>query len=291
MSEKIKTILAILIILLILPYIITYAIQGNVLFETGQDRSQQTDEKDEPTEILVGILANQISMDAAEEAIKAQAVLVRTEYYRREESGVEQEKSLSMEELSQLWGSNRLQTYYETAKKAVTETAGEVLTYEDQLIQIAFHKVSAGATRAAENLNGEETPYLTSVVCGTDITSPDYLAVRFFSNDEFSAALGLSADIDFDETQILTDADEAGYIKTVTIGDDKMSGDELRSLLDLPSPCFYIKEVEGQIRIVTKGMGHGIGMSQYAACEQAENGASYEEILEYFFAGTKLEKN
>lgn len=291
MSEKIKTALAILIILLILPYIITYAIQGNVLFEIGQDRSSQTERTDEPTEVLIGILANQISMDAPKDAIKAQAVVVRTEYYRRQESGEEQEKSLSMEELAELWGSSRLQTNYEIAKNAVIETDGEVLTYEKKLIQTAFHKVSAGATRAAENLNGEATPYLASVTCGTDITSPDYLAVRFFPNDEFGNALGLSADIDFNDTQILIDADEAGYVKTVSIGDFSMSGDELRSILDLPSPCFYIKEVEGQIRIVTKGMGHGIGLSQYAACEQAKDGNSYEEILKYFFIGTELEKN
>lgn len=291
MSEKIKTALAILIILLILPYIITYAIQGNILFEIGQDHASKMDRADEPTETLVGILANQISMDAPNEAIKAQAVIVRTEYYRRQESGTEQEKSLSMDELVKLWGNNRLQTNYEIAKKAVDDTAGEVLTYEKGFIQTAFHKVSAGATRAADHLNGEETPYLTSVSCGTDITSPDYLAVRFFPDDEFAETLGLSADIDFNETQIITDADEAGYVKTVTIGDFSISGDELRSTFDLPSPCFYIKEVEGQIRIVTKGMGHGIGLSQYAACELAKGGSSYEEILKYFFIGSELEKN
>lgn len=291
MSEKIKTALAILIILLILPYIITYAIQGNILFEIGQDHASKMDRADEPTETLVGILANQISMDAPNEAIKAQAVIVRTEYYRRQESGTEQEKSLSMDELAKLWGNNRLQTNYEIAKKAVDDTAGEVLTYEKGFIQTAFHKVSAGATRAANHLNGEETPYLTSVSCGTDITSPDYLAVRFFPDDEFAETLGLSADIDFNETQIITDADEAGYVKTVTIGDFSISGDELRSTFDLTSPCFYIKEVEGQIRIVTKGMGHGIGLSQYAACELAKGGSSYEEILKYFFIGSELEKN
>ena len=86
MSEKFKTILAILIILIVLPYIITYAIQGNALFQIGE-ADKTTDSSDEesdrePTELLIGILAGQISMDAPVEAIKAQAVLVRTEYWR-----------------------------------------------------------------------------------------------------------------------------------------------------------------------------------------------------------------
>ena len=288
MSEKIKTILSILIILVILPYIITYALQGNVLFETGTDEPQESAESEEQTETLVGILAGQIAMDAPAEAIRAQAVLVRTEYLRRQEAGEEQEQSLSMEEMASLWGSQNLQMNYEIAKAAVTDTAGEVLTYEGTPIFTAFHKVSAGATRGAEHLNGGETPYLASVSCGMDITSPDYLTVRFFSKKEFAQALGLSEDADI--TDLTIDADQTGYVKTVQIENKSFTGDEVRSLLELPSPCFYIKEVEGRMRVVVKGKGHGIGMSQYAACKQAEEGAKHETILKYFFPGTMLEK-
>lgn len=290
MSEKIKTILSILIILVVLPYIITYALQGNVLFEAGQDKSQESAEQEEQTEILVGILAGQIAMDAPTEAIRAQAVLVRTEYMRRQAAGEEQEKSLSMDEMASLWGSQNLQTSYEIARAAVTDTAGEILTYEGTPIFTAFHKVSAGSTRAANELNGEETPYLASAVCGMDITSPDYLTVRFFSKKEFAEALGLPEDMDAEIKDLNVAADDAGYVRTVKFKSRSFTGDEVREMLELPSPCFYIKEVEGQIRVVVKGKGHGIGMSQYAACKQAENGENHEEILNYFFPGTTLEE-
>ena len=98
----------------------------------------------------------------------------------------------------------------------------------------------------------------------------------------------MSTDVDLSITAV--DRDDAGYVKTVQIGDKSFSGDEIRSLLELPSPCFYIKEVEEKMRIVVKGKGHGIGMSQYAASKQAEDGATHEEILNYFFPGTVLEK-
>ena len=288
MSEKIKTILSILIILVILPYLITYALQGNGLFEIDSDKSQENATYEEQTEELTGILAGQIAMDSPEEAIRAQAVLVRTEYMRRQAAGETQEKSLSMEEMASLWGSQNLQKNYEIAKAAVADTAGEVLTYEGKPIFSAFHKVSAGSTRAVVQINGEKTPYLTSVVCGMDITSPDYLTVRFFSKKEFAEALDLPEDVDF---EILTaDADDAGYVKTVQIGDQSYTGDEVRSILELPSPCFYIKEVEEKMRVVVKGKGHGIGMSQYAACRQAQEGKKYDAILSYFFPETTLEK-
>lgn len=295
MSEKIKTGIAVFLIIIILPYIITYALQGKQLFDiTDMAKSSEStgsgqQDAQEPTEILTGILAGQISMELPEDAIRAQAVLVRTEYVRREQNGEQQEQSRSLDELTALWGSGHVREYYEIAKTAVEDTAGEILTYDGKPIQTAYHQVSAGATRAMNELNGEATPYLQSVLCGTDITSPDYLTVRFFSYAELMRALDVEKEEDLHS--ITQTSDETGYVSNVIVGEKKFSGDVFRRLLDLPSPCFYIKEVEGQIRIVVKGKGHGIGMSQYAAAKQAEEGASYQDILSYFFPDTVLEQD
>ena len=83
--------------------------------ERSEDGRQEKNKKEEPTEILAGILAGQIEMDTPIEAIRAQAVLVRTEYVRREAAGETQERSLSMEDMASLWGSGNLQSYYEIA--------------------------------------------------------------------------------------------------------------------------------------------------------------------------------
>ena len=42
------------------------------------------------------------------------------------------------------------------------------------------------------------------------------------------------------------------------------------------------------VRIVTRGLGHGYGLSQNEARAMAQEGTSYEEILQYFFPGTTL---
>ena len=86
MSEKIKTGIAVFLIIMILPYIITYALQGRQLFDIAatermdKDTGSGQQDAQEPTETLTGILAGQISMELPEDVIRAQAVLVRTEY-------------------------------------------------------------------------------------------------------------------------------------------------------------------------------------------------------------------
>ena len=76
----------------------------------------------------------------------------------------------------------------------------------------------------------------------------------------------------------------------VAVGAQSMTGEEFRECLDLNSACFSIKEVEGKMRIVTKGMGHGVGLSQYGANEMAKAGSGYEEILNYYYQDVTIEK-
>ena len=37
-----------------------------------------------------------------------------------------------------------------------------------------------------------------------------------------------------------------------------------------------------------KGFGHGVGMSQWGACELADRGKSAQEIVEYYFQSVKI---
>ena len=67
-----------------------------------------------------------------------------------------------------------------------------------------------------------------------------------------------------------------------------MAGEEFRKVLDLNSSCFTIEESEGKIRITTKGLGHGIGLSQFNANEMAKNGDDYQKILTYYFKNIEL---
>lgn len=67
------------------------------------------------------------------------------------------------------------------------------------------------------------------------------------------------------------------------------SGEKIRLLYDWDSSAFSLKEVDGKIRVVTKGVGHGLGCSLYGADALAKQGYSYKEILEYFYTEIEFE--
>ena len=57
----------------------------------------------------------------------------------------------------------------------------------------------------------------------------------------------------------------------------------------LPSGYFSMEKAPCQSVILSgRGYGHGVGMSQTAACEMAKQGESYTDILEYFFNDIRL---
>ena len=82
--------------------------------------------------------------------------------------------------------------------------------------------------------------------------------------------------------------DEAGYVSTMELCGQTVSGVRVRQALDLRSACFAMAWRGGQFVITTRGYGHGVGMSQYGAKAMAEGGASWQQILEYYFPGCEV---
>jgi stage II sporulation protein D len=56
----------------------------------------------------------------------------------------------------------------------------------------------------------------------------------------------------------------------------------------LPSPYYYVDQVQGGFEIVGGGFGHGVGMSQNGAELLAEQGYSYKFILAHYFNDIEL---
>ena len=76
----------------------------------------------------------------------------------------------------------------------------------------------------------------------------------------------------------------------IRFGDTIFTGQELRRLLGLRSAIFTIAYEDGAFRFTTHGYGHAVGMSQYGANAMAQNGATYEEILAYYYPGAVLRR-
>lgn len=308
MKEKIKTCLAVCVLVLTIPYIVTILFQGDktspepekvekILEKDAAETKKSGSEEMDVEEYLIGVAAKEIPLDYQPEAIKAQAVIARTSLVMALETEGELPVSMSREEMLELWGQEGFEENYRTLEGAVEATKGEILCYQEEPIHAAFHAVSAGRTRdAKEALQTKEEPYLASVDSKIDIPSVDYLKVIFMEKGEFLQKIKeICPEFKAEEKKVLENIeviqrDEADYVMQIKIGEETITGEEFRKNLELNSACFYIKEVEDQVRILTKGLGHGLGLSQYGANELAKEGKDYKEILQYYYQEIQIEK-
>lgn len=305
MKEKFKNIAAVSLIIILLPYVITVIFTGKIdggkLEKVNQDQPMIVLETDGNTqkigmeEYLVGVLASQVPVAYERETLKAQAVIGRTRIIKalgdREEIEAKElgQTYYSLEKLEKLWGYENYTAYYELYKNAVRETDGKVAVYNGELSELPFHAVNAGKTRPGSEAFGNDSfPYLVSVDSSEDRDSENYLKIHTFSESEIIdcfkekyPSLGELAEGE-GLPEVVT-RDSADYVSQIKIGDITMTGEEFREGLNLNSSCFTIGETDGKVRIVTKGLGHGVGLSQYGANKMALNGKTYEEILTYYF--------
>ena len=267
MLQRIKKAFAILIIIVLLPYIITVFMNGG-----NVDKSRETDGK---TELLkahcIGVLAKEVSSDYEEEMLKAQALLVRTTVYKQvEELGTaifEQEGFGDHDQIDASW--------YRKLEKIWDDTEGEVIMYQGKLALVPFHQVSNGKTRnGKEVLGSEDYPYLQIRECPKDVAADKQMESKFI------AVKGAK----------VISVDSAGYVLSVDVGGGTVNGENFRNTYGLTSACFELQEFEANTRVTTKGVGHGLGLSQYTANEMAKEGQGYKEILQYFFVGTEVKE-
>jgi len=254
--RKLKKVFAILSIIVLLPYIITVFINGKAV---NADAMSMLDE------YCIGALAKEVSSDYEEEMLKVQAVIVRTTLYQNiNEIAAEQ---MEIPDLNPGWR-RRLE-------KAWRETEGQVLMYGEELALLPFHYLSNGKTRSGEEvLQSTSYPYLQVRECLADLECEKQLDVKM---------------LDITNVEVVQ-KDSAGYVMEVKVGDVVQSGEKFREDHGLASSAFEVQSFSESTRVITKGIGHGLGLSQFAANEMAKEGKSYQEILQYFFEGTEMKE-
>ncbi|MBR1422817.1 MAG: SpoIID/LytB domain-containing protein [Ruminococcus sp.] len=262
----------------------------------------------EQTSFIVLSLMAQIPSGYEDEAIKAQAVLIRTYLARRsftEDSSPTKElkgallsndrskyQTFFTEKQAKKYFGSDYTAVYEKLYTLTLQTEGELLTYKGEPVLPAYHAVSCGVTRSAKDAWGEDIPYLVSVKSEADANSHDYETKLTLHIDEMKQKLIKAfPNIAFDDSKAFLELenDKNGIItKAKVCGEDVGSG-ELCRALDLSSPCVTVKFSEGKAVFTVKGLGHLVGLSLYGANEMAKNGSSHREILEYYFSGAKVQ--
>ena len=82
-----------------------------------------------------------------------------------------------------------------------------------------------------------------------------------------------------------------GTVNDIKIGEATIKGKEFRKIFGLNSANFTLEVLDDNIKIKCLGYGHGVGMSQWGANVMAKEGSKYDEILEHYFKGSKIEES
>lgn len=253
-------------------------------------------------DFLIGVVAAEMPVSFAPQALQAQAVAARTfTLYRKQNAGPNRHPEAdicgnyacckayaSYDTLRERWG-NDFDTHRATITRAVLETDGVILLYNNSPILAAFHAASSGFTEAAESI-WNPRPYLQSVRSfESPWDVPRYEYSRILPLEEFRAAIlaahptaNLPPDnaANWITNQTYT---ESGRLSALDIGGVTLAGIELRSLLNLRSTAVDFTFSEDAVTITTRGHGHGIGMSQYGANTLAGLGFDYRAILAWYY--------
>lgn len=242
---------------------------------------------------LVNVVAAEMPASFNDEALKAQAILARTYAKKAIKTGKVLTDTVSTQvykdnnELKTMW-KNDYNKYYEKVKNAVLETAGIVLKYNGDYIEAIYHSTSNGLTEDAKYVWGNSFPYLKTVDSSYDKNVKNYEVSTFFSYEKLSNILGFQINSETDMS--ILERNNSNRVMTVLIGSSLYDGVRFRTLLNLRSTDFEIKKDIDGVNIVTKGYGHGVGMSQYGANEMAKKGFTYADILNHYYEGVSISK-
>ncbi len=261
----------------------------------------------EISQYLKEVVSAEMPADFHIEALKAQAVAARTYLINRKNAFLDSEKPpchkgadictdsthckawISEERRRELWG-DMAEENWQKISWAVDETARVIITYEEEPISAVFHSTSSGMTENSEDVWGGSVPYLKSIKSEGDKVSPKYSSQNSFTVEEFKRLSeekisgvdwrkGLYSDI------VRSDA---GGIISIRIGGVAVKGTEFRTIFSLRSTNVEIVTEGGNVNMLVKGYGHGVGMSQYGANFYAHQGMGYEEILKTYYSGVSV---
>lgn len=220
---------------------------------------------------LTAVLSCQISPDYELQTVEAQAVIARSNLFRKfaeEENRLDvlREMGKSIKNQWKWWISDEI---YEDA---VENTKGKVLLVDGKLDLVPYHEISGGTTRDGETVFGSsEYQYLKSVDSSADKNSPDYFSSTYISERQLPKELEIK------------ERDSAGYVLSLQADDKILEGEMFALGMELPSSNFSIQKTGSKVRFLCRGKGHGLGFSQYGGNELAKDGSLWEEILEEYF--------
>ena len=235
---------------------------------------------------LEGVLPAEMPIWFPLEALKAQAVIART--YAIERLGSHPDYDLCATSRCQVYlGKTEQSAAY---RPAIRASQGYLLAYRGRPVKAVYHADSGGMTASSREVWGRGYPYLAArpdpyTRASSWRREPDRKQVG-----AALAAFGLSVgDVQGFKVLSRTRSDRIGRLLIwgstgrVELGLPRVTA-FLRKL-GLPSTMAW---VERDRVFVGRGLGHGVGLSQWGARGLARRAYTYREILGFYYPGTVL---
>lgn len=279
----------------------TVQINAEKLIGSSEDVSVLLDDGSvttmELSEYLTAVLLREMPAEFEIEALKAQAVVARTYTLRRLDMKPKHSNAAVCTDPGCCQGFCLPESYIraggneEGVQKifdAISATAGEVLIYDNQLIEATYFSCSGGMTEDAAAVWGSEIPYLVATESPGEEKAAHYTDTVTFTTEEFAKKLGISIPAQKGLRTENIAYTPGGGVEIIRICGQDYTGTFLRRKLGLRSTAFVLSVVGNTVTITTKGFGHRVGMSQYGADAMAVQGNTYRQILAHYYRGTEL---
>lgn len=211
-------------------------------FETIKLLHHKTGEIEEKylDEYIAEVVSSEIPVTYELEALKAQAVAARSYTIYKIIHGSRHENAdicddstccqawISKSDRVEKWGDDGIKNWNKIAD-AVNETAGEVVTYDGQIINAFFHSNSGGTTEiVSEVWGGKDLPYIQSVETSGEDAYAQYSSEVSIGREELLNKLKekySDIEIDFskeDSIKIIAYTG-SGRVKTIRFGNKELS--------------------------------------------------------------------
>ena len=274
---------------------------------------------------LCSVISSEMNANSPMELLKAHAVISRSWAMRALQRPNHKGYDVCADDHCQRY--EGLRRMNERAVEAIRATKGQVLMYNGEICDCRYYKCCGGRTEIWRTCWEDiDVPYIQSVKCDWCDMSRQPAAVsrqilRLVLNDydqetkdfrdwqvtytaeELSEIVRTKSGIDFGEIIDLIPLHRGAsgridQLKIVGTKRTEVIGKELKIRLWLSRSCLYSSwfEVEKEpLSIVPRhfvlsghGWGHGAGLCQIGAAVMASEGHKYEEILQYYYVGSRL---
>lgn len=262
---------------------------------------------------VLSVVGSEVPSNWPMETLKAQAVAART--FALFQGNKFEIANVVDTELSQAYSG--VEKEYPAIKKAVKETAGEVLMCDGKLIEAIYHSSAGGKTADPMEVWGGSYKYFQSVDSSDEHMNEVTWVRGPYSAEQITGWLKNKTEAPLEDTVkslVVTERGPSGRVIGVEANGKRVKvtfPNQFRYIFgNLPSTLFDIipKGVDvipdtgnngtkafpiaapASFSFVGKGNGHGIGMSQRGARELAHKGYDHKAILQYYYKDVELVK-